>query len=138
MASHWALQYLPDVVTHEQIGCAHFSVLGESICFLLASDHEGMIQAVILVLGRNMLLYKKEHISKSVKCAEVAKGLPKPEVGENIHLRGHSQAGGAPFLKFFLSAHVHCIKPLQQVDVGLWRWLFRVANPSRFSKGLVS
>jgi hypothetical protein len=25
MASHWALQYLPDVVTQEQTGCAHFS-----------------------------------------------------------------------------------------------------------------
>ena len=25
MASHWVLQYLPDVVVHEQTGCAHFS-----------------------------------------------------------------------------------------------------------------
>ena len=33
MASHWALQYLPDEITHEQTGCAHFSVFGESICF---------------------------------------------------------------------------------------------------------
>jgi hypothetical protein len=23
MASHWVLQYLPEVVVHEQIGCAH-------------------------------------------------------------------------------------------------------------------
>jgi hypothetical protein len=25
IASHWVLQYLPDVVVQEQIGCAHFS-----------------------------------------------------------------------------------------------------------------
>ena len=25
MASHWVLQYLPDAVMQEQMGCAHFS-----------------------------------------------------------------------------------------------------------------
>jgi hypothetical protein len=25
IASHWGLQYLPDVTVHEQTGCAHFS-----------------------------------------------------------------------------------------------------------------
>jgi hypothetical protein len=64
MASHWALQYLPDVVTHEQTGCEHFSVFAESICFLLVLDQERMIQALILVVGgtcfcteRNILRY---------------------------------------------------------------------------------
>jgi hypothetical protein len=28
IASHWVLQYLPDVVIHEQIGCAHFLASG--------------------------------------------------------------------------------------------------------------
>jgi len=52
MVSHWALQYLPDVATHEQIGCAHFSVLVVSIGFLLDSDGEGMIHTLIVVVGR--------------------------------------------------------------------------------------
>jgi len=74
MASHWALQYLPDVVTHEQIGCAHLSVFVESICFLLASDHERMIQALILILAGNILLFRKEHIARLVAYAEVVLG----------------------------------------------------------------
>jgi hypothetical protein len=28
MASHWALQYLPEVVMQEQTGCAHLSGFG--------------------------------------------------------------------------------------------------------------
>ena len=35
IASHWALQYLPAVVTQEQTGCAHFSPFVVSISFLL-------------------------------------------------------------------------------------------------------
>jgi hypothetical protein len=40
MASHWVLQYLPDVVTHEQMGCAHFSPFAVVISLLLASDQQ--------------------------------------------------------------------------------------------------
>jgi hypothetical protein len=40
MASHWVLQYLPDVVTHEQTGCAHFSPFAVVISLLLASDQQ--------------------------------------------------------------------------------------------------
>jgi hypothetical protein len=41
MASHWALQYFPEVVVHEQTGCAHFTAVvldsfGGVIVFLLA------------------------------------------------------------------------------------------------------
>jgi hypothetical protein len=35
MASHWALQYLPEVVTHEQMGCAHFLAVSFVILDLL-------------------------------------------------------------------------------------------------------
>jgi hypothetical protein len=47
IAAHSVLQYLPDVVTHEQTGCAHFSLFvaaisffsfAIAISFLLASD----------------------------------------------------------------------------------------------------
>ena len=68
MASHWTLQYLPDVVTRERIGCAHFSVLVQSVCFLLASDLVRMIQAFTVVFGgkcfcteRNTLRYWPHH-----------------------------------------------------------------------------
>ena len=48
IASHWVLQYLPDVVTHEQTGCAHFSAFAVAISFLLASDRQRVIQGGIL------------------------------------------------------------------------------------------
>jgi len=35
IASHWTLEYLPEVVTHEQIGCAHFLAFAVAISFLL-------------------------------------------------------------------------------------------------------
>ena len=44
IASHWVLQYLPDVVTHEQTGCAHFSAFGLDIFSLLNSDQQQAIQ----------------------------------------------------------------------------------------------
>jgi hypothetical protein len=49
MAAHSVLQYLPDVATHEQTGCAHFSPFARAISFLPTSDEERMIQAPILV-----------------------------------------------------------------------------------------
>ena len=36
MASHWVLQYFPEVVRHEQTGCAHFSAFAIDIVFLLS------------------------------------------------------------------------------------------------------
>jgi hypothetical protein len=33
IASHWALQYLPEDVTQVQMGCAHFSAFAVSIIF---------------------------------------------------------------------------------------------------------
>jgi hypothetical protein len=38
MASRWVLQYLPDVVMHEQTGWAHFSAFAVVISFLPALD----------------------------------------------------------------------------------------------------
>jgi hypothetical protein len=43
MASHWVLQYLPELVVQEQTGCAHFTAVllvsvGGVIVFLLARD----------------------------------------------------------------------------------------------------
>jgi hypothetical protein len=51
IASHWVLQYLPDVVTQEQTGCAHFSAFALTISVLLALDQRRMIQAAILDTG---------------------------------------------------------------------------------------
>jgi hypothetical protein len=52
IASHSMLQYLPEVVRQEQIGCAHFWGFWVSITFLLALDQERMIQSGILDSGR--------------------------------------------------------------------------------------
>jgi hypothetical protein len=38
IAAHSALQYLPDVITHEQTGCAHLWPFSVVISFLLASN----------------------------------------------------------------------------------------------------
>ncbi len=48
IASHWVLQYLPDVVAHQPLGCAHFSALAVAISFLLPSDQHKVIQKDIL------------------------------------------------------------------------------------------
>jgi hypothetical protein len=42
-ASHWVLQYLSEVVMHEQTGCAHFFTVSLVISFLLDSDHDRVI-----------------------------------------------------------------------------------------------
>lgn len=52
MASHSMLQNLPDVGTHEQIGCAHFSAFSVFISFLPTLDQERTIQAPIVVIGK--------------------------------------------------------------------------------------
>jgi len=41
IASHSVLQYLPDMVTHEQTGCAHFSPLAGAISFLQLRINSG-------------------------------------------------------------------------------------------------
>jgi hypothetical protein len=51
IASHWVLQYLPDVVTHEQIGCAHFAAFAVAISFLLTSDQWRLMHDDILNTG---------------------------------------------------------------------------------------
>src|SRR5580704_8624118 len=63
MASHWALQYLPDVVMHEQTGCAHFSAFAVAISFLLALDPKQRIQALNSSHPKNLRLYRSEHIA---------------------------------------------------------------------------
>jgi hypothetical protein len=40
IASHSVLQYLPDLVRHEQTGWAHFSAFAEAISFLLSTNQE--------------------------------------------------------------------------------------------------
>src|SRR5271157_3892929 len=47
-ASHATLQYLPDVVMHEQMGCAHFPPFAVVISFLLAPGQQRVIQCRIL------------------------------------------------------------------------------------------
>ena len=61
IASHAALQYLPDVATHEQTGCAHFCASAVVIAFvlftgvisfLLAAGQQRVIQGPILIAGK--------------------------------------------------------------------------------------
>ena len=73
MASHWALQYFSDFVTHEQIGCAHLWVFVVSICFLLVSDQQALIQRLHTSCRDNMLLCRKEHTAILVAYFEVVR-----------------------------------------------------------------
>jgi len=52
IASHWALQNLPDVTRQEQTGWAHFAALGVSILILLALFQLKASQNTSLVIGR--------------------------------------------------------------------------------------
>jgi hypothetical protein len=52
IVSHSTLQYLPEVVRQEQMGCAHFFGFAVSMAFLPALDQESRIQDVILGCGR--------------------------------------------------------------------------------------
>jgi hypothetical protein len=45
MASHSVLQYVPDVVAHEQTECARFSALTVAISPVLTSNRQRTIQA---------------------------------------------------------------------------------------------
>jgi len=62
IASHWVLQYLPDVVTHEQIGCAHFAAFAVAISFLLTSDQRRPIHDWHLKHRGKAFLSDKAHI----------------------------------------------------------------------------
>ncbi|MGB6267021.1 MAG: hypothetical protein WBF56_14880, partial [Candidatus Acidiferrales bacterium] len=53
IASHCALQYLPDVVMQEHIGCAHFSDFSGLIGILQTADQSHTIQIPILVTCKN-------------------------------------------------------------------------------------
>ena len=55
IASHWGLQYLPDVVMHEQTGCAHFWPLVVAICFLLDAVPHRVIPNGMLDVGKKLL-----------------------------------------------------------------------------------
>ena len=62
IASHCALQYLPEAGTHEQTGCAHFLAGSLVISFLLVSDQNGAVRDGMIKWRRKAFLYKKEHI----------------------------------------------------------------------------
>jgi hypothetical protein len=61
IASHCALQYLPEAGTHEQTGCAHFLAGSLVISLLLVSDQNRAIRDGMIGRPQNPLLYKKEH-----------------------------------------------------------------------------
>jgi hypothetical protein len=46
MASHWALQYLPEVVMHVQTGCAHFVAF---VAAIVSSSGFGSIHSTSVV-----------------------------------------------------------------------------------------
>jgi hypothetical protein len=71
VASHSVLQYLPDVVTHEQTGCAHFSVFVGAISFLPTFDQEWKMQTQNISLRGKVFLYTNEHIAMSFFLATV-------------------------------------------------------------------
>ncbi len=53
MAAHSVLQYLPVVVMHEQIGCAHFSAFVIAILYLLPLELRAFDPTEILYGGED-------------------------------------------------------------------------------------
>ena len=63
IASHWVLQYLPDVVTHEQTGCAHFSAFAFAIFFSPISGQKATDPKPHLSPREQAVLSNKGHTS---------------------------------------------------------------------------
>jgi len=59
ISSHRVLQYFPEVVMHEQTGCAHFSAFAVAIPFLLAS-HDDNDPKRMLNLGKERFCPKAD------------------------------------------------------------------------------
>src|ERR1700738_1541878 len=59
VASHSALQHLPDVVTHEQSGWAQFTAFSEAISFPPTSAQERMTQVQMLVSRKECFRTKR-------------------------------------------------------------------------------
>jgi hypothetical protein len=66
-APHWEPKYLFDVVTHEQIGCAHLLVFVESLFFPPGFGSSGDDPGLDTSRWENMLLYRKKHIAVLVE-----------------------------------------------------------------------
>jgi hypothetical protein len=66
---HSTLQYLPDVATHEQTGCAHFSTFAGVHFFLSTLDQVAHDPSLNISHQDRVCLYGKEHIAKAAACA---------------------------------------------------------------------
>jgi hypothetical protein len=75
MASHWVLQYLPDVVMHEQTGWAHFSAFAVVISILPPWDPKWRIQAQNNSHSKNLRLYRSAHIAVCARILPIGIGL---------------------------------------------------------------
>ena len=76
VASHSALQYLPDVVTHEQSGCAHFSAFSEAIFFPPNFGSRSDDPSPNASLHERLFLYRKEHLATVVRTVGAIDGNP--------------------------------------------------------------
>ena len=84
VASHSALQYLPDVVTHEQSGCAHFSAFSEATFFPSTSDQERMIQVQMLISRKECFCTKKNTLRIVVRTVAARGQVCPPSLAEHV------------------------------------------------------
>jgi len=61
IASHWALQYLPDDVMHEQTGCAHFLTVSLVIIVSPSFGSDRATQDGMVKQRQEALLYRSGH-----------------------------------------------------------------------------
>jgi hypothetical protein len=71
IASHWALQYFPDVVMQEQTGCAHFSPVEVAMSFLLFSDEPLVIRGRILIGEKRLFCSKMNTVCGYPQTGEI-------------------------------------------------------------------
>jgi hypothetical protein len=107
IASHCVLQYLPEVVRHEQTGCAHFTAFSGAILF----SYCGSRLSDVGCNGSHRaepILYRNEHIPRLT-----ASFLSQPSrrIPATTEKSCHSPLDSAPPLVYLMQLFCRCFRP---------------------------
>ena len=111
IASHCVLQYLPEVVMHEQTGCAHFTAFSGAILF---SWYESRVRSIVNGSSCNSshraepILYRNEHIPRMAPTIEP---LPSRDIPRTTDKSRHSPLDSAPPMVYLMQLFCRCFRP---------------------------
>jgi hypothetical protein len=123
MASHCVLQYLPEVVTHEQTGCAHFTAFSGAILF----SYHGSRLGDVSCNGSHRaepILYIIEHIARLPRTSR--------RVLAATERRSDSPLDSAPPLVYLMQLFGRCFRPREgPCNPTIESFAFHFASSSR-------